>query len=244
MEYLRKLDDLTGYQLQAHDGEIGKVKHIYFDDERWVVRYFVVRTGSWLFGNEVLITPNVITGVDEENKHLNIDLNLEQIKNCPPLDSELPVSRHYELQYYKYYGWQPYWHGGPITGPGAQMPPINVEQDNTEPEHPHLRSSKEVSGYRIRATDGEIGHVEDFILEEPEWIVRYLEVDTRNWLPGKNVLVSPTWIQQVEWASKEVLINLKREAIETAPPYDSSKLIDRDYQVALFSHYGMKFEKR
>lgn len=239
-----KLGSLTGYALQARDGEIGKLKQIYFDDQYWMVRYFVVHTGSWLLGQDVLIAPVVVTAVDEENQCLEVNLTREQIKNCPPLNAALPVSRHYEQEYYRYYGWEPYWGDASLIGRVPVMPPVSAAaEEPQEPEHPHLHSSEEVTGYHIHAHDDDIGHVEDFIVEAPDWEIRYLEVDTRNWLPGKHVLVEPAWIRQVDWANQKVTVDLLREAIETAPPYDPDKILSREYQVALYSHYGMTFDR-
>ena len=239
MRQLYKLEDLTGYRLQSFEGEIGKLKQIYFDDKRWIVRYFVVHTGSWLLGEDVLIAPTAISAVNEEKKFLEVDLTREQIKNCPAINTALPVSRHYEQEYYRHYGWEPYWIGDPIFGPAPTMPLPPVEE---KPEHPYLRSSDVVKNYSIHASDDDIGHVEDFILEEPGWAIRYLEVDTHNWLPGKHVLVAPTWIEQVDWKKQEVAVKLKRAAIQKAPFYDPAKIISREYQVALYKYYGLKFE--
>lgn len=236
-----RLKDLTGYSLNARDGEIGKLAQIYFDDERWMVRYFVVSTGIWLLEKKVLIVPAVVSGIDEEAKILDINLTREQIEKCPPIDTELPVSRHYEQEYHRYYGWKPYWSIDPNPEPGSYVPPP-TEGAPQAPEYPNLRSSDEVKNYSIHARDGDIGHVEDFILEEPGWAIRYLEIDTRNWLPGKHVLIAPTWIERVDWMKQEVVVKLKCEAIETAPSYDPRKVISRDYQVALYEHYGMRYQ--
>lgn len=239
MEQPRKLGQLVGYGLQARNGEIGALEEIYFDDHQWTVRYFVVRAGGWLLGRRVLVVPSVVTSIDEASQRLNVDLTRAQIKECPPVDPHLPVSRPYERQYYQYYGWEPYWAGDPSL---AGRPSDADLTDDTErrPEQSPLRSSKEVTGYRIHAHDGDIGHVVDFIVEEPEWTVRYLEVDTRNWLPGKRVLIGTPWISHAEWDKNVVRVDLLREAIQTAPAYDPSKIIGRDYQAALYKHYGMK----
>jgi uncharacterized protein YrrD len=230
---------LKGYALHARDGDIGKLEEIYFDDKRWVVRYFVVRTGSWLLGRHVLIVPSVITGVDEEQECLQVDLAKEQIKHAPPVDTVLPVSRHYEKEYYRYYGWEPYWND---FWPSPYVMP-SPEGEPEAPEHPHLRSSHEIRGYAIHARDGDIGYVDDFIVEDPGWLVRYLVVDTGKWLPGKRVLIAPTWIGQVDWSRQEVTVEQDRDAIEAAPPYDPAQVISHEYQVALYEHYGQKYEE-
>jgi len=236
-----RLKDLTGYNITARDGEVGKLEEVFFDDRYWIVRYLVVRTGGWLSGQKALVVPDVISGIDEEAKLLEIDMSREQVENCPPIDTQKPVSRHYEQEYYRYYGWEPYWSADPMLGiePPVIPPPENEPQ---EPENPHLRSSDEVKSYSIRTRDGDIGYVEDFIVEEPGWRIRYLEIGTGNWLLGKHVLLAPAWIERVDWALQEVTVSLGREAIETAPPYDPHKTISRDYQVALYQHYGEQYE--
>lgn len=233
---------MTGYHLQAADGEIGKLEEVYFDDLCWVVRYLVVRTGGWLAGQEVLIVPPVVTSVDEDNEMLHVCLTREQIQNAPPVNAALPVSRHYEKEYYRYYGWEPYWTVDPIYAPTPYVPEP-VEKSLKAPEHPHLRSSDEIRGYHIQARDGGVGHVKDFIVEPPLWTVRYMVIDTRDWLPGKNILISPAWIRQMDWARQEVMVDLGSESMQTAPAYDASTEISRDYQVALFEHYGLLFKE-
>jgi hypothetical protein len=102
----------------------------------------------------------------------------------------------------------------------------------------HLRSTREVSGYHIQAADGEMGHVEDFIVDDETWAVRYLVIDTRNWWPGKKVLVSPRWIDSVSWSESKVFVNLTREAIKQSPEYLEESLLTRDYEAALYRHYN------
>ena len=75
---------------------------------------------------------------------------------------------------------------------------------------------KAVTGYHIEATDGEIGHVDGFVVDDEAWAIRYIEVATRNWWPGKKVLVSPAWIERVSWPDSKVYAGLSREAIKSA----------------------------
>ena len=103
---------------------------------------------------------------------------------------------------------------------------------------PHLRSTHDVSGYHIQAADGEIGHVEDFIIDDETWAIRYLVIDTRNWWPGKKVLVSPQWIERVSWDESKVFVNLSRETIKQSPEYTEESLLTRDYETGLHRHYN------
>ncbi len=242
MRQLRPVSVLKGTSLRARDGDIGKLEQVYFDDERWNVCYFVVKTGGWLSGREVLIAPRSVSGVDNDGQ-LAVDLTREQIESSPPVGTERPVSRHYEVEYYRYYGWQPYWplagsFGGLMT-PAAPLPAPDRERAAPEPpEHPHLRASDEVRGYRVHTRDGEFGAVDDLVVDDRDWQVRYLVFDTRRWLPGRKVLLAPTWVDDIDWASRQVIVDLDSETIRSAPPYDPAQVISRDDEVRLYRHYG------
>ncbi|WP_029918009.1 PRC-barrel domain-containing protein [Pelobacter seleniigenes] len=240
MGELRKLSDLTGYNFQASDGDIGRLEEVYFDDQRWQVRYLVVRTGSWLLGRQVLLLPAAVVGIDDKNHSIQVDLTQQQIKDAPPVDSEEPVSRYYQQQYHSYYDWEPYWTTDPLFQANPLILPLN-QSETTEPENPHLRTSDEVSGYNLEAEGGSVGHVEDLILDDQTWTVRFLEIDTRNWLPGRHVLISPAWVEKIDWSKQRVQVKLSHQLVKSAPEYDSSQLVSREYQLALYKHYGKVF---
>ena len=87
-----------------------------------------------------------------------------------------------------------------------------------------------MTGYHISATDGDIGHVEDFLVDEATWAIRYMVVDTSNWWSGKKVLVSPEWIAGVDWNDSAVDVEMTREQIKNSPEYDPSAPLQRDYE--------------
>jgi PRC-barrel domain len=114
----------------------------------------------------------------------------------------------------------------------------DIDWEAREGGDPHLRSSAIVIGYHIAATDGEIGHVEDFLVDEATWAIRYMVVDTRNWWSGTKVLVSPGWVARVDWDASKVEVNMTREQIKNSPEYDPSGPVQRDYEARLHDHYG------
>ena len=246
---LNKVKTLKGYKLNCIDGEIGKVKEFYFDDHHWTIRYLVADTGNWLVGRQVLISPYALDGVNNEDQYIIINLTKNQIENSPSLDSDKPVSRQYEEDYYTYYEWPVYWGGPNIWGTCGLSPIIESGQsqgklmDSTQGDKwwdTHLRSTHEVSGYTIQATDGEIGHVEDFIIDDKTLAIRYLIIDTKNWWPGKKVLVSPKWIERVSWDESKVFVNLLRETIKQSPEYTDESLLTREYETGLYQYYNQQ----
>lgn len=258
---LRTIDSLKGHSIRAVDDELGKVEEIYFDDEQWGVRYLVVRPGSWLTRQRVLISPNSVTGVDESSEAVQVNLTREQLKNSPDIDTHQPVSRQMEREHATYYGYGAYWMGPYLWGAGRtplttlpdadMVPPTGVRGLDAERVSPeslvergndddvHLRSSDDVQGYAISGTDGDIGHVEDFLFDDESWAIRYLIVDTRNWWPGgKKTVISIDWIENISWTESAVQIGLTREQIKASPEYDEDARVDRAYETRLHEHYG------
>jgi hypothetical protein len=241
---LIKAKTLKGFKLHGLDGEVGTVKEFFFDDKFWVIRYLVADTGNWLSSRQVLISPYALAEVNKETERINTNLTKKQIEDSPSLYSNKPVSRQFEDEYFGFYGWPMYWNG-PFTW-GAYPFIMRDREKWGEPIQdkktwdPHLCSTHDVSGNHIQATDGEIGHVADFIIDEETWAIRYLIIDTQNWLPGKKVLVSPQWIEGISWNDMKVFINLSREIIKGSPEYSEEALITRDYESELHRHYNRK----
>ena len=239
--------ELEGLKLNARDGQIGKVREFYFDDERWTVRYLVADTGGWLTGRRVLISPFTLAMPKLDAGIIPVNLSKKEIEESPSIHTDAPVSRQFEQAYYMYYNLPQYWSGPHLWGPSYYPYPADaraIQQVIAGPDDgdgdPHLRSTAEVSTYRIQARDGEVGHVEDFLIDQENWSIRYLVVDTRNWWPGKKVLVSPEWIEEVRWSDSKVFINLSRTAIKSAPEYVDGLGITRDYETQLHRHYRLE----
>ena len=234
---------LNGYRLNSLDGEIGKVKEFYFDDRYWTIRYLVADTGYWLAGRQVIISPYALGRINTDiyQKQIEIHLTRKQIEDSPSLDSDKPVSRQFEQAYYGYHGWPEYWSGPSMWGsyPYVVRDPEKWRRTNKGEKawDPHLRSTRAVGGHHLQALDGEIGHVADFIIDDEAWAIRYLVIDTHNWLPGKKVLLAPQWIERVNWGERKVFVNLKREAIKQSPEYAQEFVLTRDYEAALHQHY-------
>jgi len=240
----KSVKDLKGYAIGATDGDIGQLDDFYFDDAAWTIRYLVADTGNWLLGRKVLISPIALGKADLSAERLNVTLTKKQVEDSPSIDTDKPVSRQHEAYYHDYYGYPYYWSGPYLWGPMyfPQLPDadqMTIEERRAEREEAgdlHLRSATYVTGYHIEAADGEIGHVEDFIVDDETWEIRYMVVDTRNWLPGKKVLIAPRWIERVSWDDSKVYVNLSREAIESGPEYHPDAL-NREYEEKLHNHY-------
>ena len=257
---LRSLQDLEKCAIGATDGDIGHTKDLYFDDHAWVVRYLIVDTGSWLSGRKVLISPISIHKPDWPAHRLPAAITRDQVKNSPDIDTDKPVSRQHEVQVLGYYGFPTYWGGAGMWG-GAMVPmamypgyaalpggaaereqaieeSAKAERARHRDDDPHLRSCEAVVGYHLHATDGDLGHVEGFLIDDETWAIRYLVVNTSNWWLGHRVLIAPQWIGGVHWSDETVTVDLSREAVKAAPAYDPSAELDRQRESGLYTHYG------
>jgi uncharacterized protein YrrD len=252
---LLTINDLSDYTIQATDGEIGNVEELYFHQEGWRVRYLVVNLGNWLTRQQVLLVPDVVTRIDTENEQVVVNLTRQQVEDSPDILTDMPVSREKEALLHQHFQWQPYWTGHPTESmtfgsnaivqdlPGQSITsrlPQNDAGAVTEMDEGFrytLRSSNAVSGYYIEALDDEIGHVDDFIVDTNTWQIRYLIIDTRNWLPGRQVLVGTDWVQQIRWQESLVKVALAKEKIENSPEYESGGLISAELEEKLAEYY-------
>lgn len=239
---LFKAKTLKKYKLKGKDGKIGRVKEFYFDDKHWAVRYLVADTGNWLTERQVLISPYSVISINNEEEIIGVDLSEKQIEESPSLESNKPVSRQFEMAYYDYYGLPAYWYGAYMWGAYPDLKRDNKEWEKRKEQEkswdPHLRSTDDVIGQHIKASNGGIGHVEDFIIDDEAWAIRYLVIDTKNWWPGKEILISPQWIDHFSWDELKVYVNVPRESIKHAPEYTDGFLVTRDYESKLHRHYN------
>jgi sporulation protein YlmC with PRC-barrel domain len=227
---LRSVKQLIGDKLGASDGEIGHVKDFYFDDQNWAVRYLVADTGSWLPGRQVLISPHSLGRLDQAEKILRVNLTRNQIENSPSIEEHKPVSRQYEEEYYRYYGWPFYWQGDALWGlsgfPILDLPAIPLPSEpgtasGPQPERAdaHLRSAQAVNGYHVKASDGRLGHVCDFMMDAQSWEIGQLVVKTGHRLSGKEVLIPTKKVDRIGYDESTVFLNLAGEAVEQSPAH-------------------------
>lgn len=262
---LNSMQHIRGYTIQATDGNIGKVEYFLFDDTNWKIRYLVVNTGDWLKGRRVLVSPDEFGTIDRVNETFHLNLTRQQVKDSPELAEHQPVSHQQHREYSNYYDYPLYWGAAGMWGPtrytitpgmqggfsGAAVhtmpmpedtpePPPLLESEDTEEEEegdPHLRSTHELQSYYVEAHDGEVGHVCDFIGDDENWIIRYMVVDTSEWCPSDmHVLISPDWVEDINWFQVTIQVDLWRDAIRQAPAYHTHK-IDRQYEQILHAHY-------
>jgi hypothetical protein len=252
---LWRASSLEGHAIQATDGRIGSVSDLLFDDRDWTVRWLVVDTGTWLTGRKVLVPPSALGRPDDVSRELPVGLTRRQVEESPDIDTDAPVSRQHESDVYMHYGWTPYWmptYVAPMaeataarpghtsdSGAGAQtIASVEGGVPTAAEGDPGLRSMHHVRGYHVGASDGDIGHVEELLVEDDTWAVRWLVIDTRNWWPGRFVLVSPRWAESISWPDRRIVVGCSRAQVESSPEFHADMTVDRQYEERLSDYYG------
>jgi sporulation protein YlmC with PRC-barrel domain len=255
---LCKASSLYGFAIGASDGRIGSVTDVLFDDATWKVRYLMVDTGGWLNGRTVLLSPTSIKAVRSADKILDAQLTRAQVEDSPPVDQHQPVSRRYETHLHDYYGWPYYWTvapglgvmapmpvgaAAPISGPDRPSSEVRAAADAAAESDPHLRSLKDTSGRPLEANDGDVGHLEDLIIDCRNWGIEHAVVKTGSWLSGKRVVLDRRRIVGIEGVEGHVRVDLSRWMIEDAPAFDERMLHDESYDTAVHAYFEALLER-
>ena len=238
-----RFGNMKGGTVSSADGDLGTFEDFYFDDRSWTGRHLVVDTGGWLGGRRVLVSPRAITGIAPTGLRLETNLRREQVERCPDVDMSRPVSRADDAKLAAHYGYPLYWVGSERWGAGPLPAQFLLAAEVTEAsaamdDRSHLLSARDVTGFGIEATDGELGHVEDFLVDEETWAIRYLIVDPRNWWPGEHVIVGVDWLNAVHRDRRTVSVEVTRETVRDAPVWRPDDRVDREYETRLYRHHG------
>jgi len=229
---------LTHFSIHALDDKVGGIRDILFDDETFTVRYLVADTNTWLpLSRKVVISPIAVTELDDDQGTVSINMSVDKLKNSPSIDEHKPVSREYEENLFKYFGYGYYWIGpgawGEFAHPNELIELQRAEQ--SEAVHPsntsnHLRAVGEVGGYEVATTTDNVGHISNFLIDTRSWKIVMLVVDTNNWLPGgKHLALLPRDIDNIDWAAHNVTVKLTHDELVNRPEVDSERISENDY---------------
>ena len=225
---LIKAKQLIGCKVHATDGFIGEIKTLYFESSQWIVRYFALEGNARRF----LIPATLFPMQNFSSSDLSLNLRKDQINNSPDIDLSQPLSRLSESTLASYYNIPSYW--GPVTreeevlqvpsegtmiishvtgsdiAVGAAGELLVVEQAA------NLYSTDEIFGFEAQAIDGDIGPVEDVMIDDYSWEMRYLIVDSARLLPGRKVLLSPQWIDSVNETDRKIRVNVTKNTVKSS----------------------------
>jgi PRC-barrel domain len=216
---LHDLKTVIGSSVFATDGEIGNVRNLLFDDCTWTIHYLVVDVGSWLTRKDLVLPITAIERPDWEKKAFHLRLTKKQARDSPGVDAEEPVSRQQEIAMKQYFGSLACWVDsglGASTIPTGRKYPVHTKQD------PHLRSIWNLSGYPVWTTDGELGYLESFIMDETSWHLGYLSVRAGDWLSGGSLLVPTNSVESISWADRRIDLYQTRKGLRRSSVAEDS----------------------
>ncbi len=245
---------IKGFTIEATDGPLGSVSDFLFDDDNWRIKWLVVDTGNWLPGRLVLIHPVALGKPAASLRQFPVSLTKQQVMDSPVIATDQPVSQNMESRLYDYYGWDPAWgetyfQSGAIASPlvpppflaGAFPHAANHVGLLADGSDPHLRSMSALTGYHIQASDGQIGSASDFLIDDKDWMLRFVKIDTGNWLPGAQVLIAPSVVQKINWIDSSIIVAATRDEVKHSSKFDPSKTVDGAYQQALLLDLPMYY---
>jgi hypothetical protein len=225
---LEPLSRLRRYRIATPSLALGRPEDFYFDDRRWTVRYVVATAGRWRTRRRVLVPAAAVRGLDPPRRRLRADLRRGWVAAASTPETDPPVSRQLEVELEECAGLVADW----------SQPLVLERATRAGRGDRHLRSAAEVAGYHLHTTDGQLGHVADFLVETDSWVIRYLIVTTRDWRPGKRVLLPPGWVTAVSWGDAAVDVDLDGATVAGAPAYVNRRPIDTEQELHLFAYYG------
>ena len=232
---LRSIKKLYRDKLGASDGEIGHVKDFYFDDENWGVRYVVADTGSWLPGRQVLLSPHSFGPLVLSENVLRVNLTRKQIEDGPLIEAHKPVSRQYEEEYHRHYGWPYYWQGDALWGMSSSpvvallaKPLAHASGPAAKGADAHLRSTLAVNGYHLQASDGLVGHLCDFMMDDQTWGIAQLVIKTGHRFSGKEVQIPTSKVDRISYDDSTVFVHLTKEAVEQSSEHVAASFAAAD----------------
>ncbi len=209
--------------VQGLDGPAGRIAQFLFDDVTWRVRHIAVRTGGWLTGRCVLLSPIAVTQVSAHERAVYVEYTRAQVASCPDLYSDPPVTERPVLMITSRAYYPPIWYEPGLWACSQYMA---GEADQAEGEaygdgyDPHLQGTRDVAGYTIAARDATFGRLADVVLDDASWTVRSFVVDTRPWWP-KLVVISRDVVRLFDCSAGMVTVDMWRDAIERAPAFSS-----------------------
>jgi len=242
---------INNYPIEAVDGPIGTVSDFLFDDASWQVRWLVADTGDWLASRKVILPPAALGHPDPARQRFSVRLSRQSVEDSPAIGPDQALSPAAEAGLYAHYGSSPYLSAGylaeyrapygstPFPLSGGQEQIRKMVDDERDRYNPSLRSFALLTGYHVESRDGDIGHLEDFLVDDADWSIRFLVIATRNWWPGKRVLISPKSVLQIDWQGKMITLDVDRQQVKDGPAYDPAMTIGAAFTHAFHQHYGL-----
>lgn len=218
---------LKRFELNAFDGRIGQARDFYVTDKNWTVRYLIARFGSWLSEHRVLLPVYFVDRIQSPENAIAVALTKLQVRHAAPVESKRLVSKQHRLDVRLKFREL----AGSVLRVALRQDADSYAAFKNNPparredgEDCHLNSCEELTaGYTLSAVDGRVGSIADLIIDDHEWRVRYLVVETGVLFSRKLILVPARLVHTISFAKHEILFNAMRSSLKTVPAIITSR---------------------
>ena len=242
---LRSVKEILGYEILSLDGRTGRVADFIFDLETWQVRYLIADLGNLLEPRKVLISAETCSRPKWESQTLPVAMTRDQIRFSPEISrpegrgfqkNHLPNNRLTEVSFFRI-GEVPHLITIPMpTEANARF--TESRRVRMVLDQPELRTVGRVIGYEIRACSEEAGVIDDFIIDDERWMIRYLIGAIRKIFPGRRVMFAPVWVSSIDAETETVRLGLKPETLFDGPEYDPTDPVNRQIEEVIYDFHG------
>jgi hypothetical protein len=226
---LRGVETLYGYTILAKGGAVGQIYDFLFDEETWEMRYLVINTSIRLSGRKVLIPVFALEHMNQRSRKATVPLTKEQVKNCPGIDTATLMSRQTQHHLNEIYPLFQYWAMSGYVSASLPLPLASNQQSQPRETNTIFRSVEDVANCRIQATDGNIGGIEDIVVDDESWSIRYIVAHPKKWLSGRTFWITPTWVKTIDWEDRQVFLEVSKKHLKNSPDYNSSDEGEREF---------------
>ncbi len=231
---LRSMKELFGYSVAAIDGSLGKLEDFLFDERSHDLRYLVADTGGWFDRRHLLVAPAAFGHTHWPARDFPVRISREQAAASPALVADAALSRRHEVALHSFFEWMPYWLSHSNGVPTAHV----AAPDGGDEAAPSLCRAARLIGYQAQGTDSEIGHVVDFLIDDDQWKVRDVIVDTESWGEPRTVIVSMALFRGIDAAAEKLLVGLTARLVRECPVFDPQAIAGSRSEVVFHDYLG------
>lgn len=241
----RSLKELLGYSIKATDGHHGDINDFLFDGNNWIINYIHADLGTIFKDKKVIIPRMFWKNPSWINQNFEVSLSIKDIENGPLIDEYLPVSKQYEKELLKHFDLQSHimrfqsqsvlQTAGNIHLENAFTKSVSEDYENKG----SLRSFREVCNYSIRTKDGFKGKLNDLIIDDSNWEVKYIIIDLNGSIPwSRKVLINVNWIERISYPKKSIKINLNSDSLLNSKDFNPNELVNTKKVTKRFDYLG------
>jgi hypothetical protein len=218
---LLNVHTLCQYTILAKGGDIGNIDDFLFDEDTWKIRYLITDTSNGPSRRKVLLPAIALDQTNQVSRKIPIHLTKEQVNNCPSIDTNALMSRQIQSRLNEVYPVFMYWAMSGYVSTSLPLAPVSNQQSQSEEHNIAFRSVEDIGHCFIQAVDGDLGAIEEIVVDDESWSIRYIVANPTKWLLGRKFWVLPTWIETIDWEAQQVFLKISKEQLKNSPDYSS-----------------------